>query len=99
MINNFAQISCNQFGNYVCQRLIEVCSLFELKNLVYTLLPFMIEMSFNQHGTRAVQILVETLATHFMEHRTFEKELDVIINELEKQVLLLCTHNHGNHVI
>lgn len=42
---------------------------------------------------------METLATHFMEHRTFEKELDVIINELEKQVLLLCTHNHGNHVI
>ena len=34
-----------------------------------------------------------------MESRTFEKELDVIVNELEKQVLQLFTHNHGNHVI
>ena len=50
----FTQVACNQFGNYVCQRLIELCPVSELKSLVYSLLPFFHEMSFNQHGTRAM---------------------------------------------
>lgn len=43
-----------------------------------------------------MQTLVENLANNCGE---FHNELMTLIAELEKQVLLLCTHNHGNHVV
>lgn len=62
MLPIFAKASCNQFGNYLCQRVIEVCSEDELKSLIYSVLPYLFDMSLNQHGTRAVQILIEAIA-------------------------------------
>ena len=43
-----------------------------------------------------MQTLVENLANNYQE---FHSELLALIVELEKQVLLLCTHSHGNHVV
>lgn len=39
------------------------------------------------------------MATHFIDNGLLGEELHATIGELEKQLLLLCTHNNGNHVV
>ena len=65
MLPIFARAAINQFGNYLCQRVIEVCTENELKSLIHSVLPCIIDMSLNQHGTRAVQILIEAIASYW----------------------------------
>lgn len=65
MLPIFSKAACNQFGNYLCQRVIEICSVDELKSLIYSILPCLLDISLNQHGTRAIQILIEAISNYW----------------------------------
>jgi len=49
------------FGNYLCQKLFEVCNDAQRTELVRIVAPTLVQISLNQHGTRAVQKLLEHL--------------------------------------
>ena len=61
LIDILPDVMTNQFGNYLCQKLIEVLSVESLKKLVHAILPSVVEVSMDLHGTRAIQTLVEVL--------------------------------------
>ena len=52
----------DQFGNYLCQKIIEVADPTTLSQFVKQILDNIGDISANQHGTRAVQTLVNILA-------------------------------------
>ena len=72
MLPYFAKAACNQFGNYLCQRVIEICAPEDLKLLVYSLLPSIVDIALNQHGTRPIQILIESLASYWFKSGTHQ---------------------------
>jgi pumilio RNA-binding family len=71
--NNFAEalvhvmhdilpdVMTNQFGNYLCQKLIEAAPVNAIKQLVHSCLYSLVEVSMDLHGTRAIQTLIEVL--------------------------------------
>lgn len=59
-----ADVMTNQFGNYLCQKLIEVSAAADLKKLVASILPSVVEVSMDIHGTRVIQTLVEMLGKY-----------------------------------
>lgn len=95
----FAKAACNQFGNYLCQRVVEVCTEDDLKSLVYAVQLNLIEMSFSQHGTRVVQILLESISAYWHKNKSLHFEMLAIVNEFNQDALAMCMHTNGNHVI
>jgi pumilio RNA-binding family len=86
----------NQFGNYLCQKIIEVSSPNELSLIVDSILSQATTISLSVHGTRAMQTLVEVLAVHI---DSMESHCRLMIEELDRNILQLSTHVNGNHVI
>ena len=86
----------NQFGNYLCQKIIEVASKRDLSLIVHSILPKATSISMSVHGTRAMQTLVEVLADKIP---GMETECNMLVKELECNILNLSTHVNGNHVI
>jgi len=86
----------NQFGNYLCQKIIEVSSQRDLTVIVHSILPKATSISMSVHGTRAMQTLVEVLAGNVSNLQT---ECLMLVRELETNILQLSTHVNGNHVI
>jgi len=62
MVHLLSEVVVNQFGNYLCQKLIEVSSDSDLSKIVCYLVPHCVSISVNIHGTRVIQTLVEVLA-------------------------------------
>ena len=54
LLDILPDVMTNQFGNYLCQKLIEVSSVMSLKKLVHAILPSVVEVSMDLHGTRAI---------------------------------------------
>lgn len=50
----FKDLMVDQFGNYLCQKIIEVCSPQELMLIVDLILPDIVRISMDVHGTRSV---------------------------------------------
>jgi Pumilio-family RNA binding repeat len=57
----FADLMSDPFGNYLCQKLLETCNDAQRTELVKIITPTIVTISLNQHGTRAVQKLLEHL--------------------------------------
>ena len=62
MIPILANIMSNQFGNYLCQKIIEISDSQTLSIIVNSLQQSIVDVSLNIHGTRVVQSLIEKLA-------------------------------------
>lgn len=92
----FQDLMIDQFGNYLCQKVIEVCSDQQLSHIVDEVLPNINKISINIHGTRSIQTLVDVLSKKL---EIFEKDILKIIGQLKKQVRDLSLNVHGNHVI
>lgn len=92
----FADVMSNQFGNYLCQKIIEVSSVSELAQIVDAVLPTAISISLSVHGTRAMQSLVEMIAQNTP---SLHEECQCLIRELDTDILQMSTHVNGNHVI
>lgn len=52
----------NQFGNYLCQKIIEESDYNDIQMIVNKVNTAIINISLNIHGTRVVQILIEKLS-------------------------------------
>ncbi len=63
MLDILPDVMTNQFGNYLCQKLIEVAPAPSIKKLVHACLPSLVEVAMDLHGTRAIQTLVEVLGS------------------------------------
>jgi hypothetical protein len=64
--------------------------------IVEHVLPGIVCISMNVHGTRSVQSLVDILSKKLT---AFEKEILLIISALEPLIKELSLNVHGNHVI
>ena len=57
----FPDLMSDPFGNYLCQKLLETCNDAQRTELVKIIAPTIVTISLNQHGTRAVQKLLDHL--------------------------------------
>jgi Pumilio-family RNA binding repeat len=87
----FPDLMSDPFGNYLCQKLFEVCNDTQRTQLVKVVAPTMVTISLNQHGTRAVQKLLEFL--------TVPEQIEIVIEALKPDVVMLTKDLNGNHVI
>ncbi|KAJ3675246.1 hypothetical protein LUZ60_004288 [Juncus effusus] len=93
-VNHSVELSMNPFGNYLMQKIIQVCGEEQRMLIVYMLTRdsnVLVGVSLNIHGTRAVQKLVETVKT--------KEEISLVISALEPGFLDLMKDPNGNHVI
>lgn len=79
------------FGNYLCQKLLEYCNDSERTILIENASRDLVRIALNQHGTRALQKMIE--------HITTQEQIDIIINALRYRVVELIQDLNGNHVI
>ncbi|KAI0163224.1 armadillo-type protein [Pestalotiopsis sp. NC0098] len=79
------------FGNYLCQKLLEYCTDDERTVLIRNAADAMTRIAFNQHGTRALQKMIEFV--------TLPDHVQIIIEALRYQVVELIKDLNGNHVI
>ena len=68
----------------------------DIRKLMDYVLPHSYQVSASMHGTRAMQTLIEVLASRASR---FHPELVNLIAELSQRVVELAVHTHGNHVI
>lgn len=96
MLDLIPDCMMNQFGNYLCQRIISVCSVNDIRRIVASIAPALVEISMDNHGTRVIQTLIEILGKNAY---YLHNEILVMIAELDQSIFDLSTHANGNHVI
>ncbi|KAK6463669.1 armadillo-type protein [Scheffersomyces coipomensis] len=85
------ELIIDPFGNYLIQKLIGYCSQTNL-NLCLEILQFnLFQISINQHGTRALQKIIDNL--------TLPYQLSLLIKGLKPFIIKLIKDLNGNHVI
>ena len=91
-----ATVMMNQFGNYLCQKIIEVASDDDLRCFFRAIVDRTFDIASNVHGTRAIQTLLEVLG---QKNDRFDAEILELVHKLEEHAVELTMHTHGNHVI
>ena len=79
------------FGNYLCQKLLEFANDDQRTVLIRAAAPSMVKIALNQHGTRALQKMIEFIST--------PEQIQVITEALRYDVVPLIQDLNGNHVI
>ncbi|KAF2145947.1 uncharacterized protein K452DRAFT_103838 [Aplosporella prunicola CBS 121167] len=79
------------FANYLCQKLLEFSDDEQRTLLIHNAAPRMVNIALNQHGTRALQKMIEYITT--------PEQINTIIEALRQNVVLLIQDLNGNHVI
>jgi len=87
----FPDLMSDPFGNYLCQKLLETCNDAQRTELVKIISPTIVSISLNQHGTRAVQKLLD--------HLTLPEQVEIVRDALRPDVVPLTKDLNGNHVI
>jgi hypothetical protein len=85
------ELMTDPFGNYLCQKLLELCNDEERTVLIQNAAPSLVSIALNQHGTRALQKMIE--------HVTTQVQINLIVEALRNQVVELIQDLNGNHVI
>uniref|UniRef100_A0A060T4L6 ARAD1C41778p n=1 Tax=Blastobotrys adeninivorans TaxID=409370 RepID=A0A060T4L6_BLAAD len=85
------ELMTDPFGNYLCQRLLQYCTDEQRTMLVRTAAPEMVKIALNQHGTRALQKMIESISN--------QTQVDLIVGALQSSVVRLIKDLNGNHVI
>lgn len=83
--------SLDPFGNYLCQKLFEHCNDEQRTILIATAAPALSQIALNQHGTRALQKMIEFVNT--------DAQVQNIVQALADRVVDLVQDLNGNHVI
>lgn len=105
-----SEVIVNQFGNYLCQKIIECADPIILQAIINQINDQLVFMCLNVHGTRAVQTLVEKLAHNVMEELIVKNQapslkfansfnLNKVIASLNEHIVDLTLNMHGNHVL
>jgi hypothetical protein len=85
------ELMTDPFGNYLCQKLLEYCNDDERTVLIENASEDLVRIALNQHGTRALQKMIEFIST--------PGQIQTIINALRYRVVELIQDLNGNHVI
>ncbi|KUJ08544.1 ARM repeat-containing protein [Mollisia scopiformis] len=85
------ELMTDPFGNYLCQKLLEYCNDEERTVLIENAANDMVRIALNQHGTRALQKMIEFIST--------PGQIQTIIEALRFRVVELIQDLNGNHVI
>jgi len=85
------ELMTDPFGNYLCQKLLEYCNDEERTVLIENASHDLVRIALNQHGTRALQKMIEFIST--------PGQVQTIINALRYRVVELIQDLNGNHVI
>ncbi|SPQ27573.1 627a4bcd-1bf8-465b-8b8f-a51ad00be830 [Thermothielavioides terrestris] len=85
------ELMTDPFGNYLCQKLLEYCNDDERTVLIQNASSDLVRIALNQHGTRALQKMIE--------HVTTPVQINLIVEALRNQVVELIQDLNGNHVI
>ncbi|RAL39591.1 hypothetical protein DM860_003124 [Cuscuta australis] len=94
IIDHAVELMMNPFGNYLMQKLLEVCNEEQRMEIILRVTQEpgqIVRISLNTHGTRVVQKLIETLKTR--------QQISMVISSLEPGFLALIKDLNGNHVI
>ncbi|KAL1557828.1 putative pumilio 8, chloroplastic isoform X1 [Salvia divinorum] len=94
IIDHAVELMMNPFGNYLMQKLLEVCNEEQRMHILFRVTEEpgkLVRISLNTHGTRVVQKLIETLKT--------KQQISLVISALESGFLALIKDLNGNHVI
>lgn len=85
------ELMTDPFGNYLCQKLLEYCNDEQRDTLVSNASSQLVQIALNQHGTRALQKMIEFIST--------PKQIQIIVEAFQGQVVDLIQDLNGNHVI
>lgn len=88
---NFVFHSTDPFGNYLCQKLLEYSNDEQRTALIDNASPQLVKIALNQHGTRALQKMIEFIST--------PRQTQTVIKSLKNHVVELVQDLNGNHVI
>ncbi|KAA8536467.1 hypothetical protein F0562_028945 [Nyssa sinensis] len=94
IIDHVVELMMNPFGNYLMQKLLEVCKEEQRMQILLMVTEEpgeLIRISLNTHGTRVVQKLIETLKTR--------QQISLVISALEPGFPALIKDLNGNHVV
>ncbi|KAJ3439418.1 pumilio homology domain family member [Anaeramoeba flamelloides] len=89
--NHFEDLMKDQFGNYLCQKLFQLCSEDCILKVLIEIEQVIIPISTNLYGTRAIQKLIENITT--------EKQEKILFNSFSKNLIALINNANGNHVV
>lgn len=88
---NINDLMTDPFGNYLCQKLMEMCSPPQRLALVSRVANNLVTISLNIHGTRVVQKMIEVVSG--------SEEISLIVDSLKQHVVTLTKDLNGNHVV
>ncbi|QCD84094.1 hypothetical protein DEO72_LG2g4444 [Vigna unguiculata] len=94
IIDHVVELMVNPFGNYLMQKLLDVCNEEQRMQILLILTEEpgqLVRISLNTHGTRVVQKLIESLKTR--------QQISLAVSALEPGFLALIKDLNGNHVV
>eukprot|EP01018_Ginkgo_biloba_P024161 Gb_27539 [translate_table: standard] len=94
IIDHIIELMTDPFGNYLVQKLLEVCNEEQRMQILHAITGKpgeLVNISLNMHGTRAVQKMIETLKT--------PQQVSMVIFSLKPGVVTLIKDLNGNHVV
>lgn len=93
--SRLVELMTDAYGNYLFQKLLEVCSDKQLEKLLQAVTPQLQDICLDPHGTRAAQKLVEVICGTRRNPSLTAK----LTSAFEPLVVELATNANGNHVI
>lgn len=93
VIDCIAELMTDPFGNYLVQKLLEVCREDQRTRMLQEITRKpgdLVRISCDMHGTRAVQKVIETLRT--------PEHVSIVVNSLKPCIVTLMKNMNGNHV-
>ncbi|XP_074263014.1 uncharacterized protein LOC141585854 [Silene latifolia] len=94
IIDHVVELMIDPFGNYLVQKLLDVCNEEQRMKIVHVVTKDrgeLVRICLNTHGTRVVQKLIDSLRSR--------KQISLIIRALEPGFLDLIKDLNGNHVV
>ncbi|OMO94307.1 hypothetical protein COLO4_16418 [Corchorus olitorius] len=94
IIDNIVELMMDPFGNYLVQKLLDVCTEEQRLQIVLMVTKDagqLVRISLNTYGTRVVQKLIETLKSR--------QQISLVKSALKPGILDLIKDLNGNHVL
>ncbi|CAK0855322.1 unnamed protein product, partial [Prorocentrum cordatum] len=91
VLTNCVDLMMDPFGNYLCQKLMEICSYRQLELLMEKSCAHLVRISLNLHGARVVQKLIDAVSKTPHAPR--------LVAMLQGAVVQMSQDPNGNHVV
>ncbi|XP_050137798.1 pumilio homolog 12-like isoform X1 [Malus sylvestris] len=93
IIDHIVELMTDPFGNYLIQKLLEVCDEDQQMQILHSITKKpgeLVRISCDMHGTRAVQKVIETLK--------IAEQFSMVVSSLKPGIVTLIKNTNGNHV-